>query len=229
MLALGDRTKCGKLIVTRLQPVLQFIALAAEGEPKLGQFPLTRGQFCRAVFALAVQIAPKLVAFVDPRLQRRLQRFAPLIERRAKLVQRRFVRGGFGRAFIALPAQGLAKHGKLRLPRLQRSPERLAFGQQRRGDFQVPVDVLLERVAFGFQRVGVQAQGFILVSPEILFIRGRHCLRGQAFQEIGGPAQIGPVVPVGHHFGEPAQKADGLRDIGGLGRHGSVGHEVLLS
>ena len=120
---LGDQQEADHTVLMGANTYRVMSGFAAEGEPELGQFALARGQFFRAVFALAVQIAPKLVAFVDPRLQRRLQRFALLIECRAKLVERRFVRGGFGRAFITLPAEGLAKHGKLRLPRLQRSAE----------------------------------------------------------------------------------------------------------
>src|SRR6202048_2501766 len=97
----------------------------------------------------------KLVNLPTARLERRLQRTALVIERRAELGQRAVVRRRFRREFTALPAQSPAKVGKFCFSRLQRFLELIAFGQNRGCDTQMTVNVMLERVAFGFQRIGV--------------------------------------------------------------------------
>jgi hypothetical protein len=90
----------------------------------------------------------------------------------------------------------------------------------------VPIDVMLERVAFGFQQIGMTDDGLVLVSPQLLFIDRRGHLRGQGFQQHGGVVQILGVVPDGHQIGKAPEEMRRLHSRGRLRRHGGIGHEA---
>jgi len=87
---------------------------------------------------------------------------------------------------------------------------------------------MLERFAFGFQRVGMLGDGFVLVPPELFFILRRGQAGRQGFEPNRRMVQKVRIVPDLHHVGKAPEKMRRLRDIGRLRRHGGVGHEACF-
>ncbi len=219
------------------------MTFAGKTKTELGQFQFMRLRLFRQLLAELLQF---LTAPLDHRrepralavgrryrgrafaLESRHQRFALAFEFSAKLSQCLLMRMRCRGEFMSFAFQIALKLGHLGFSCLQQCLQRFPFIRAGGSDIEVPVELMLECFAFGFQRVGVLGDGFVLVPPELLFILCRGQTGRQSFQPNGGVMQKVGVVPDRHHVGKAPEKMRRLRDIGRLRRHGGVRHEACF-
>ncbi|MDP1882767.1 MAG: hypothetical protein Q8K88_07795, partial [Bradyrhizobium sp.] len=134
------------------------MTFAGKAKTQLGQFQFMRLRLFR-------QLPAKLVEFFAALLERSLECLALAVGRRceslalalkglAKLSQSLLVRLRCCGEFVAFAVQITLKFGYFGFPRLQRRLQRFAFAERGGHDIELPIELLLEHPAFGFQRVG---------------------------------------------------------------------------